>query len=241
MILLLTILNLAAQSEIYDKWDELSNKYIQAETKEGIAFHSLDYRKLENDTVFAEIILLLQNFDISHLSNHEEKLAFWINVYNIAAVKVVLDNKIPASIKVGGNLFKPVWKNDAIEVGGRIYSLGEIEHEILRPMNEPLIHFGIVCASLSCPDLIKQAYRPETVIGQLEKNTKRFLQNKTKGMKLNHAKRIAELSRIFKWFKDDFESVPKFIEKYSDVDISDYMIKYLDYNWNLNLPKETGK
>lgn len=237
-ILFLTVFNLAAQTEIYDRWDELSKVYIQSETKDGIQFQSIDYLKLQNDPKFAGIIQLLQEFDISLLAQVEEKLAFWVNVYNIAAVKVVLDNKIPVSIRDGGNLFKPVWKNDAIKIGGKIYSLGEIEHDILRSMNQPLIHFGIVCASLSCPDLIKQAYRPETVIQQLEENTKHFLQNKTKGMKVNRIQKTAEISTIFKWFKADFESVPKFIEKYSDVDISAYKIKYLDYNWNLNISKE---
>jgi len=226
---------LNAQTEIYDKWDELTGKYIKRNFRENIIYNSVDYSQLKGEAAFPEIIVQLKNFDTSILLSAHQKMAFWVNVYNIAAIKVVLENDIPASIKNAGTIFKPVWKNDAINVGGTNYSLGEIEHEILRKMNEPLIHFGIVCASLSCPDLKTEAYRPETVIPQLEENTRMFLQNETKGMNLNKAENVVELSAIFKWFKADFQSgIPQFVKQYSKIDISDYKIRYMDYNWKLN-------
>jgi hypothetical protein len=224
-----------AQTEIYDKWDELTGKYISQSFKENIEFNSVDYAQLKNDTTFSEIIELLMDFDISQLQSKNQKLAFWINVYNIAAIKVVSDDNIPKSIKDAGSLFKPVWKNDAINVGGIVYSLGEIEHKVLRPMNEPLIHFGIVCASLSCPDLRNEAYRPQSVIEQLTANTKSFLLNTSKGLKSDQSRKVVELSAIFKWFEDDFAiGIPQFIFENSGIDVKGYKIKYLDYNWDLN-------
>jgi Protein of unknown function, DUF547 len=226
-----------AQTEIYDNWDKLTTKYVKQSNRENIQFNSVDYSALRSDNTFPEIIDLLQDFDISKLKTRNQKLTFWINVYNIAAIKVVFENDIPNSIKDAGNLFKPVWKNDAINIGGKTYSLGEIEHEILREMDQPLIHFGIVCASLSCPDIRIEAYRPETVIEQLEDNTRLFLMNETKGMKLDQSKKEVVLSPIFKWFKADFNNgIPQFIKQYSGIDTSTYKIKYLDYNWNLNKP-----
>ena len=42
-------------------------------------------------------------------------------------------------------------------MGGRKYTLNDIEHEILRKrFKEPRIHFAINCASKSCPDLAAQ-------------------------------------------------------------------------------------
>ena len=237
MLLVIIPVLVSAQSEIYDKWDELTGKYIKQSFRENIQFSSVDYAQLENDETFSEIINSLETFDISKLISTNQILAFWVNIYNIAAIKVVLDSDIPNSIKDAGNLFKPVWKNDAINIGGKTYSLGEIEHEIIRKMDQPLIHFGIVCASLSCPELRIEAYQPEKVISQLEDNTRLFLMNETKGMKLDHEKKVAELSAIFKWFKADFNNgIQQFLMQYSGVDISNYKIKYLDYNWNLNKP-----
>jgi Protein of unknown function, DUF547 len=233
-MILMTFL-LTAQTEIYDKWDELSKKNVEQSFSENIQFNSINYTDLQKDKTFSEIIELLRVFNTSLLNSKNQKLAFWVNIYNIAAIKIVLDNGIPTSIKKAGIFLKPVWKNDAVDIGGKVYSLAEIEHEILRKMNQPLIHFGIVCASLSCPDLLLEAYRPETVIAQLEENTRKFLKNETKGMRLNQRQKVVELSAIFKWFKDDFKfGIPQFIQKYSGYDVSEYKIKYLDYNWNLN-------
>lgn len=235
MLLVIIPVLVSAQSEIYEKWDELTGKYIKQSYREDIQFNGVDYKQLINDETFSEIINSLKTYDTSKLISTNQKLAFWVNIYNIAAIKVVLENDIPNSIKDAGNLFKPVWKKNAISIGGKTYSLGEIEHEILRKMDQPLIHFGIVCASLSCPDLRIEAYRPETVISQLEDNTRLFLMNKTKGLKLDHSKKEVVLSPIFKWFKADFkDGISQLVKQYTSFEISTYKIKYMDYNWNLN-------
>ena len=234
-ILIIVPIILNAQQNIYDEWDKLLSNYVSTNKRSDIIFKSVDYIQLSTDERFDEILNQLTKFDLEVLSEKNDEIAFWINVYNIAAIKVVIDNNIPSSIKDAGNLLKQVWKKEAINIGGNIYSLGEIEHEILRKMNQPLIHFGIVCASLSCPDLILESYRPQTVIEQLKERARNFLQNETKGMKLNGTKKVVELSAIFKWFKDDFKNgVPQFVKQYSGVDISDYKIRYMDYNWKLN-------
>jgi hypothetical protein len=79
------------------------------------------------------------------------------------------------SIRSIGSFFSPVWKKTAGEIGGRSYTLYEIEHEILRPMGEPRIHAAIVCASLSCPPLRREPYRAAELEAQLEDNVRRWL------------------------------------------------------------------
>lgn len=224
---------------IYENWDRLIGSYVKSDFKQNIHYKAVNYQEINSQPEFAEILTNLQDFDITALKTRNQKLAFWINVYNIAAVKVVLENRITGSIRDAGNFLKPVWNNDAVNVGGRIYSLGEIEHKILRPLNEPLIHFGIVCASLSCPDLLEQSYRPETVIEQLENSTRSFLMNETKGIRIDESSRTLYVSSIFKWFKEDFEiGVIGFIQPYTDLDLTSMKLKYLSYNWDLNSPKE---
>lgn len=230
---------LTAQQGILDRWSALLENNVKKSINSNIIYNSVDYQAIAKSPEYPELIDQLSKFNISELQTENEKLAFWINAYNIAAVKTIIDNDMPDSIKKVSTLFKVVWKQKILNIGDKNYSLGEIEHQILRKMDEPLIHFGIVCASLSCPDLIPKAYYPKSVILQLRENTRAFLRNETKGMMILDSRKLVYLSPIFKWFKDDFggtEGVVKFLESYSIIELQGYDIRFLDYNWQLNSP-----
>ncbi len=176
-------------------------------------------------------------------NTQEEKLAFWINAYNIMAVKMVLDHYPLKSIKDVAGLFSSVWKLNVGTVGGKARTLNEIEHDILRKMGEPRIHVAIVCASLSCPDIRPEAYTSERLHEQLDDQMKAFLANPQKGLQVEETNQRLYLSSIFKWFAEDFEAkggVRPFLAKYVPERVSAYLkmdtfrLSYLDYNWNLN-------
>lgn len=203
--------------------------------KDNINLNSVDYETIKQDENFSKIISYLKNFNLENLQTQNEKLAFWINVYNIAAVKIIIENYPTKSIKNIRNLINPVWKKDAIKIQDKFYSLREIEHEILRKMNEPRIHFAIVCASLSCPDMRAEVYTADYLETQLDSQVQNFIENKTKGVKISG--KAMYISKIFKWFADDFEmsgGIKNFIQQYLKKDISDLKIKYIKYNWKLN-------
>jgi hypothetical protein len=180
---------------------------------------------------------------VENLESRKSKLTFWINVYNILAVKMIIDNYPIESIKDAGSLFKSVWKKGAGKVGGKEHSLNDIEHEILRKMNEPRIHVAIVCASVSCPDLRLEAYTLGDLNEQLDDQMEKFLQSREKGMKLDGKKNLVYLSSIFNWFEEDFESrggILKHISQYVTAEekkaLNNYKLKifYMDYNWKVN-------
>ncbi|MCZ6541330.1 MAG: DUF547 domain-containing protein, partial [Nitrospinae bacterium] len=142
-----------------------------------------------------------------------------------------------------GNLLGSVWKKTVGVVGGKDDTLNEIEHEIIRKMGDPRIHAAIVCASVSCPDLRKEAYTKEHLDAQLNDQLRRFLANRGKGLQINHKNGRILLSKIFDWFEDDFEpkgGVLPFLARYApEPDRSllkngDADVSYLDYNWDLN-------
>jgi len=241
LLLLLLVLPfvLAAQQDIYDEWSNLLENSVSENINSNISYNAVDYISISDNPKYPLLIELLADFDISSLNTGKDKLAFWINAYNIAAVKTIIDNKRPASIKKISTIIKSVWRQEYLKIGAKYYSMSEIEHHILRKMDEPLIHFGIVCASLSCPDLLPKAYYPKTVIMQLRENTRSFLRNETKGMKIVKTRKLIYISPIFKWFKSDFNGkrgLIKFLEMYSPYELSEYDIRYLDYNWQLNSP-----
>ena len=161
----------------------------------------------------------------------EDKLAYWINAYNALTIDLILRNPSIKSIK---EIDDP-WDQKLWKLGIKYYDLNEIEHDILRKMNEPRIHFAIVCASVSCPKLQNQAFTASDLETQLTNATKEFLSDSSKN-KLSTNK--LELSKIFKWFTKDFkqgQSLIDFLNKYSGIEISQKAsISYKDYDWNLN-------
>ncbi|MEJ2113082.1 MAG: DUF547 domain-containing protein [Flavobacteriaceae bacterium] len=159
-----------------------------------------------------------------------QKLSYWINAYNAFTIKLIIDNYPVNSI----NDISHPWDKKFIPINGNLMSLNEIEHEILRKMNEPRIHFAINCASVSCPRLLNKAYLPETLDQQLHKAAEEFINSENNQLNAGNVK----VSKIFKWFKKDFEtddSIIDFINQYAEnkIDASE-RIGYLDYNWNLN-------
>lgn len=163
--------------------------------------------------------------------NKDDKLVYWINAYNALTIDLILRNPTVKSIK---DINKP-WDQRLWKLGEKWYNLNEIEHDILRKMNEPRIHFAIVCASVSCPKLQNLAFTASGLESQLTNATKEFLNDSSKN-KLSTNK--LELSKIFKWFTKDFkqgQSLIDFLNKYSDIKISQKAsISYKDYDWNLN-------
>ncbi len=227
----------------FSDWDVLIKKYVTPKTLEGVPLNAVDYANLKKDPLFSGLISRLELYSLKSLKSDKSKLTFWINVYNILAAKMITDHYPIESIKDVGSLFKSVWKCPAGKVGGKERTLNDIEHEILRKMNEPRIHVAIVCASVSCPDLRLEAYTVEKLNDQLDDQMKMFLRSREKGMKLDEKKNRVYLSSIFKWFAEDFESrggVLKYIGQYVPAEeknvLNDSKIKisYLDYNWKIN-------
>ena len=170
--------------------------------------------------------------------NREQILAYWINAYNAYTVQIVIRNYPVASIKdikPGVAFLNSVWDIKFITIEGEQLDLNNIEHNILRKMNEPRIHFAVNCASYSCPKLLNTAYEAATIDNQLNQQAIDFI-NDPKRNVITAEK--ADVSSIFNWFTGDFTndgSLKDFLNKYSKVPITENTgINFLEYNWNLN-------
>jgi len=212
----------------------LLSKYVKAGEKQGIKTNLIDYASWGNDPVHQKTLQALQVIDPNTLSG-TEKMAFWINAYNLLTVDLIIKTGETQSIKNQGSLFQNVWKTHKWQINGKEYTLDTIEHKILRPMGEPRIHVAINCASLSCPDLRSEAYTASLLDTQLEDQTRLFLKNPTKGV-LFGTKGI-KVSKIFKWFSKDFDGktgVKAFITSYLQGSSKKEIEGYLAYSWDLN-------
>lgn len=163
--------------------------------------------------------------------SRKKKLAYWINAYNAFTVKLILDNYPVSSItKLHGG--KP-WDVKWIKIGGKNYSLNNIENDIIRPrFKEPRIHFAVNCAAQSCPPLLNRAWTADNLNSYFNKQTKAFINNS----KYNDVSTSSvQVSKIFEWYAEDFGNLIEFLNKYTSTKINaDAKVSYKEYDWALN-------
>ena len=231
------------EADLHDAWHSV----LQAHVDEAgsVAYKAIKADPRELDRYLAT----LARTDPASLSE-QGQLAYWINAYNAFTVKLILDHYPIKSIR---DIRKP-WDQALWTAGGKIYSLNDIEHEILRKrFMEPRIHFAIVCASIGCPSLWNHAYREACLDTELDEAAKRFLGSDkhfdvtTEERFLGGQNVVLKMSSIFKWFKEDFTddgktTLQRFVLPYVDKPSKSLIqsegdrvdIKFLDYDWNLN-------
>lgn len=235
----------AAQAMDPSAYARLLETHVRPGVIDGIRLVVVGYGGIKSDPNYRKALQALAEGAPDALQNTNERLAFWINAYNLLAIKAVLDQYPAKSIKDGGSLFQSIWKKQIGNVAGKAYALDDIEHGILRKeFSEPRIHFAIVCASLSCPDLRAEPYLARRLDNQLDEATRLFLANPTKGLAPGPDGKTAKVSSIFKWFRDDFGvagGVSKFILAKAEpalatriAGLTDAGLSYLGYDWSLN-------
>lgn len=227
-----------------DAYERLLRRHVAPGVVDGIRSNLADYGALAADPDYARALDDFAGADPARMSR-TERFAFWINAYNLMALETVVDRYPLKSIKDGGNLLFPIWRKEVATVAGRKRSLDEVEHKILRPeFGDPRVHFAIVCASLSCPDLRNEPYVPERLDAQLDDAARAFLANEAKGLVVSPKGDGARVSAIFKWFADDFAAsggVLAFLRATGPAAVGQRLenlrpggLSYLDYDWSLN-------
>ncbi len=181
----------------------------------------------------------------------KDRLAYWINLYNISVVGVVVDHypvdsirDIPTDPIIRLNVFK---KDSVATKNGRI-SLDTIENEKIRQaFKDPLIHFAINCAAESCPPIRPEPYVGARLDEQLDDQARKFL-NGPHGARIEKDgdEVVLHVSKILDWFKDDFETWGggrvAFLRKYLPADKQKQIdaargkveLELDDYSWKLN-------
>ena len=212
----------------------------------------VDYRGLSKSPDWPLLIESLEGSRPERLTTRSEKLAFWINAYNILAINLVVRHYPVSSIRDIGSLLVPVWRIDAGVVGGTSYTLDQVEHEILRPLKDPRIHAAIVCASVSCPSLRREPYSAATLDTQLDDSLRRWLSDPRKGMEIDRSSRVITLSAVFDWFAPDFArhgGVLEFLKPYLPEQERSWLaahtqgveLRYFEYDWSLNDLEGNGR
>ncbi len=173
-----------------------------------------------------------------------QQMAFLINAYNAFTVEKILTRHPDIrSIWDFGKFFGNPFKDEFFSLLGRKASLDWIEHETLRPKyKDARVHYAVNCASIGCPMLREEAYVAERLERQHDEQAARFLSDRSRN---RLAAGRLEVSKIFDWFKEDFEPREKYFAAYAKLLADDAAgqklvaegrapLSHLEYDWSLN-------
>lgn len=256
--------------DLKNKTDPSTELKLTMNTLRGAFFDTekgrIAYEKMKGSELYSqyqEVSRKLQFMDLDILQRREEKIAFWINLYNAMVIHAVIELGIRDSVKEVRGFFNKV----LYRIGGEDFSLNDIEHGILRGNrkapaslirqfrgndtrkrhiiipSEPEIHFALVCASTSCPPI--EVYSPEKIYEELNIAAGTFINSG--GILFDRKIPSVTLSRIFRWYGGDFaeneRDMISYISRYLyDKNERDLILKYIntlkisysDYDWRLN-------
>jgi len=214
----------------------------------------LNYFAMMADKSLVEYAESLADFDLTTLETREEQLAFWINCYNSLSIYGVVKKlqREPDFVNKGNkSWFSRVrfFALQKFDVGGKSYTLRTIENNIRADFKDPRIHFALNCSSLGCPLLKDGLYSAENIDKELDAATKLYLSS-PEGLRLDEDSGELLVSMIFKWYTKDFETPERtyidFIKKFAPQKIHDFVeknrdnirIKYIEYDWSLNVSEQ---
>lgn len=176
---------------------------------------------------------------------HDELLALYINAYNAATLRLVLEH-FPGIASIHDIPENQRWKDSRWTIAGEKLSLDDIEHTVLRKrFNEPRIHFAIVCASKGCPPLRNEAYVAQSLEQQLDDQA-RQVHRDPRYLQWDESSRTLRLTPLYDWFKEDFTrgglSVADFVAAYCEPAVAESLgrdpgnvrLTSLDWDWSLN-------
>lgn len=266
-VLLLSVASLfGATGQDYNAWDRTLKAHVHLGELDGIQVHTVDYAGLAADLDFTTFVSSLETATTEGLDRNQT-YALFMNAYNALAMKMIIDHpcsgmvfgqctpwskpiKSITDIGVGIREVDTVWLLDAGKIGGKMYSLQAIENFLRKPepfTEDSRLHACIVCASVSCPNVRMEAFRPERLDAQMDDQLRDMVGNELKGLKLHRESKELHLSKIFSWYAGDFEaeagSVVDFLlpaiaedDRAYIASNKDLSVKYFDYDWNANGP-----
>jgi hypothetical protein len=225
--------------------------------KENVRNDLVDYDAFAKSPEFPRYLHAL-NAARPDAMNKDERLAFWINVYNAYTIQLINQHKERESIR-NINMFlgvlkgKRPWKEEIVHAAGRLMSLDDVLNKVLRiEFKEPRIHMALTGAAMSSPPLRDEAYEGFKLEQQLDDQTRTFLRERQTANRLDLGNSIIYLSPIFDTNRADFgktnEAILRFVAPYFEgkgeraaFAASRLTIEFTDFDWSLNIqkPRET--
>jgi len=206
----------------YDDWNSVLEKYVDDNGLVDYAGVAADRQAFDRFLESIETTGPETQPDL--FPTHDDQLAYYINAYNAQVFAGVLALSPKAETvwgftKTGLGFFVQM----KIVVDGRKTSLKSLEDNIIRAgFKDPRIHAALNCASVGCPKLPRWAFEPETLDEQLDAEMAKFV-TEERNYKIDRDVGTVTLSKIFDWFRGDFE---EYEERQGGGGLIDYINRY---------------
>ncbi len=204
----------------------------QVVTADGLVRYDLLRGELNAD--FRAVLKAIEEFDATALQTDAQKLAFWMNAYNVQMLQNIVATPHVKDIIADG--FGDTFFKTPYRTAQNAASLDQIEHVILRRQEgpaaltafqvtrlDPRIHVGLNCAAVSCPRLRQRAFTASTVNEELDAAMRDFTTSPAH-FRVEGDAVIA--SSLLDWFASDFDGtgVPAgdFLLQHMPTDRPDY-------------------
>ncbi len=216
--------------------------------KEHVTHGSVNYAALQTDKRLDDYLSLIAKADEETINSRNEKVAFWSNAYNAYTLKLVAANyPIHSIMDIKKKGFDSPWDIPFATVAGEDYTLNQIENDVIRRRwPDPRIHYALVCAARSCPQLRNEAYQADQLDAQLEDQGRWFVKYRNT---FDLRTKKAELSKVYEWYAVDFgksiEEILSTIAVHAEdalaKDLSEnakaWNISFTEWDWTLNVKK----
>jgi hypothetical protein len=165
------------------------------------------------------------------------RAALHVDLYNLVMIRAVLDRWRPGWTPAADGF--AVFKAPLVPARGGAISLDELEkRRTPAVLRDPRLHAAFNCAAVSCPPLADRGWssHPERLEQRLEGALSSFVHHGS-GARVDEARRMLRLSRIFDWYADDFggrAGVLRTLSRYLGREVIRYRVEFLDYDWSLN-------
>jgi len=203
----------------------------------------VDYKTLRRKR--GELLAVTKEFDSLHPAEYmtwsrEEKLAFWINAYNIFTIKLIIDNypieRLWYMIAYPDNSIKHIqkpWTKNFFKVMTMEYNLYEMkEKAISLAPEDPRVAFCLSYASLSSPALRNEPFYPDRLDEQMDEQIKKFFALPTT-IRIDNSEPAIYMSDIFNWYKypliEKYGSVKRFRNR--ELKLRAYFNFIVSYDW----------
>ena len=152
----------AAQGFDHSPWDAFLKKYVNEKGE-------VDYAAVKKDPSMLNAFFELfsdegpAGFNVTW--PREEMIAFWMNVYNAAVVKLIVEHYPVKNIQQ----IPSVWDITTVHIGKKAqFSLNDIRmKQLMLKYRDEKIHLALSCGARGCPQLQRQAFTGANVEGLL--------------------------------------------------------------------------
>ena len=216
------------------RWQSLLDAYVTEDG--GVRYEALR----SNAEHVAELDHLVEQIGAADVgsASRDERLAFYINAYNILTMHTVLARWPINSVMQPPGFFDQVTHR----IAGEERTLNGFEGEVIRgqEFSDPRIHFAVNCASAGCPPLSRQAFTAENLESRLSALADSFVRATSR---IDREGGRVQVTQLFEWYADDFggaDGVRTFVADHLEGEDAVFVretstaVTHFDYDWALN-------